>query len=127
MSDILALADEIERAAEGSRELDARIALATGWKFEPEYFMIPWTSPDGKISRSSPPKFTTTLDAALSLVPDERGRPAAMHVQRTRNFNCCAVVWFDSEFGRSVRGDAKSLALALCAASLRAIHQGRSK
>lgn len=66
------------------------------------------------------PQFVTSLDAAMTLVPDEFERPAAVQFQRTRNFGCTAVVWTNSEFNRSVRGDAKAMPLAMCAAALRA-------
>lgn len=50
-----------------SREVDAEIAKAVGWSFEPEFLTLKWTSPNGEISRAAPPQFTSSLDAARSI------------------------------------------------------------
>ena len=107
------LAARCEQAAGPDRKLDLEIARLQGvtvWQRNDEdtgnYETTHW-------------HYTDKIDDALTLVPDEFNRPAAVHFQRSRNFGCCAVVWTNSEFNRSVRGDAKTMALALCAAALR--------
>lgn len=76
-----ALISQLERAEEGSRELDVEIALACGWRrVKREYadtWSIPtawiecdsWADPDGK--ESAPPLFTSSLDAARKLAPPD--------------------------------------------------------
>ena len=62
-----ALIEELERATAGSRWLDAAIGRAVGWygkstDFDPGY---------GVRARPMLPCFTTSIDAALTLVPPE--------------------------------------------------------
>jgi hypothetical protein len=89
------LIKQLEAAKGGSRELDGRIAWAFGWRFnggvEPEdedFALWPeiaghWHKPgdrfadicsddDPAIERwDDPPHYTTSLDAALTLVPED--------------------------------------------------------
>lgn len=136
MSDLLALADDIERAAEGSRELDARIfkviemplprefmdrGIALSWDDCQQAFVMPL---DDMQIRFEHPAFTTSLDAALSLVPDGYHYTIEPDGAWIRCMGKDDVHEFQSVL---MRRGGKCTALALCAASLRAIHQGRSK
>lgn len=64
----------LEAATEGSRELDSAIALTVGWTFEKRAGETKrwWREPNGPVwfRDTSPPFFTTSLDAAMTLVPD---------------------------------------------------------
>lgn len=67
-------------AKEGSRELDAEIALAIGWRRGsrnrslvtglPMAETEEWYDPDSNSVNLAPQPYTTSLDAALSLVPE---------------------------------------------------------
>jgi hypothetical protein len=69
------LITELEAATEGSRELDEVVALAFGWRFCDKTLTHKgvdrcWFEPDNTPYISvCPPTFTTSLDAALTLVP----------------------------------------------------------
>ena len=72
MSDLQDLMAKLEGASEGSRELDFAIAKEIGWKFHGEKEFKEW----GLFWRDSTteewkqlPWWTTSLDAALTLVP----------------------------------------------------------
>lgn len=88
MTDPSTLLHRIEQATEGSRELDALIevaaaakdfgALAEGYRLEleahPDGISVNVNAMDGKHSsrqkRYAPPHYTTSLDAALTLIPE---------------------------------------------------------
>ena len=57
--DMSALIAALQNATEGSRELDERIALYVGWAVQP----------DGQV-QAGMPAYSTSLDAAVALVPD---------------------------------------------------------
>ena len=116
------LITRLEQAAEGSRELDAEIAEATGWCFVPADTMSEdkWLPPDW----NDPPAFSTSLDAALTLVPEgyslhridqyhDPHHPAWGWGAHLRPFK-------DREKGMAVGESRSSAALALCIAALRA-------
>ena len=70
------LIEKLEAATEGSRELDYAIAEKTGWQFhgEEEFkeYGLNWKNPaDGEWEQLT--WWTTSLDAALTLVPDGWG------------------------------------------------------
>ncbi len=98
---LLALADRCERE-EASRELDAEIFRATGWE---------------GVNMAYVPEFGTSLDAAVTLVPEGWHTSLIMHhmltsqwehvLRRDRNADC-------------EQGWAKTEAMARCAAALRA-------
>ena len=91
---------ELERAAEGSRELDARIMA---------------------ITREMPREYSTSLDAALTLSNglDELCVEMAIYSDEKTVASCC---WGPTEpcARQSTEGEAPTPALALCIASLRA-------
>ena len=102
--DLFALIAALEAATVGSRELDERIALHVGWAVQP----------DGQ-AQAGIPAYSTSLDAALTLVPDGR----------TWRINS-PPLWLENGLFRAnvinVSGhecDAATPALALCCAALR--------
>lgn len=66
----MTLIKRLEAATGPDRKLDDEIALVTGWGFDPEFLTLQWTSPDGQISKSLPPNFTGSIDAARSIFPN---------------------------------------------------------
>lgn len=78
LNDLIA---RLEASSKGSRELDEAIAFALGWTAEndPELYAHPspsdsvpryWTDPAGYgAGHGGPPAYTTSIDAALTLVP----------------------------------------------------------
>ena len=62
---------DLEDATEGSRDLDARIAIESGWIFMAAWVLKAeyWMAPD-EIEHSEPPQYTTSLDAADALGPE---------------------------------------------------------
>lgn len=126
LSEIIA---RVEAATGPDRELDAEIGRALGLDVRAEFAEEPdlgdWFIGQPRecgswMEQDALPDYTASLDAALTLVPKRYGRDLPIHMQRTTSFGCCAVVWHDPEFNRSERGDAGTMPLAVCAASLRA-------
>jgi len=119
--ELLALAERCEKASEGSRELDARIACVLdnrsihvivdgdvlGRNNQPPHdiCIVGWA-----------PSYTTSLDAAMTLVPE------GMEIELTDIYSVArAGVGLNAPSG-PFYGEHKGgyLALALCAAALRA-------
>ena len=103
-NDIPALIAALQDAAVGSREMDERIALYVGWAVQP----------DGQ-AQAGMPAYSTSLDAAMTLVPD--GRTWCIN---------SPPLWLENGLFRAnvinVSGhqcDAATPALALCCAALR--------
>ena len=68
-----ALLSDLAAAPCGSQALDKRIALALGWEELPDEHSPHsgvWMLPDANISLSLVPPWSTSTDAALTLVPD---------------------------------------------------------
>ena len=141
MVDLMALAEAVERAAEGSRDLDAAIAVglrigARGVLPDDHEYLSPIRKDDGctpgtywfccRSGRSlrTAPAFTTSIDAAMTLRPvgwsisfgEKPGRP-----EHLRNF-----AWLndhntpDGIAVRHVEASARTIALAITAVCLRA-------
>lgn len=120
--ELLALAGRVEGLSGPDRALDAEIAWLTRWRWdgwEDEDVRIEDRSLEYVIERvengfnsiwRNVPRYTASLDAAMSLVP--KGSP--WKVQDHPDWSVSAVV--DVE-----EGYATTAALALCAAALRAI------
>jgi hypothetical protein len=122
LSDVIA---ECERASEGSRELDAEIALAIGAappeSFRPSAAMDAGTFAIGAYGFWKAAEFTRSLDAAMTLVPNNvkrlyleidngPGEGHAAHASIVPSAVDCAISF----------GHANTLSLALCIAALRA-------
>lgn len=74
MTDLRELVERLEAAEGPSRELDAEIARALGWKdvgigpHAPQ--TVKWVRPDGSETFNRLPAYTASIDAALTLVPE---------------------------------------------------------
>jgi len=115
---LLALADRCERE-EPSHDLDADIALANGWRVFPG---DNWIGPHAQIAV---PSYTTSLDAAVTLVPEHFSYEATFSAAGDGAMRR-ARLW---DWRRSARmadpdnhweASASTLPLAICAAALRA-------
>src|SRR5690348_8789107 len=62
---LLALAERCEKAAGPDRDLDEAIALIFGWRLVAKG----WVRDPGGNSKDELPRFTASLDAAMTLVP----------------------------------------------------------
>lgn len=115
---------ELEQAQGPSRELDDAVLLACGWKTEPgELLGLPitnWVSPTGSVHwRCDVPNPTSSLDAAMSLVPEGHfwscGGPDETLIRRPKPW---AQVWRGKQAEDS--GEGPTPAIALCIAALKA-------
>ena len=112
-AELLALAERVERAEWADLDLDRAVVEAIGWRFPNEGFA---TTPDGRVVlRSHVPRYTSSLDAAASLVPD------GWDWERYRSPTGMAMMVFRDGIG--CHGHAATPALALTAAALRALAQ----
>jgi hypothetical protein len=130
------LADRIEAAERGDRELDRAIAVTQGWRRVAPRFTRSkhgaWISPEdwiGEYASGQPildgmhgttmhrevPAYTTSLDAAMTLVCAER----------FRRLEYDGGTWWATLTGQKPC-EAATPALALCAASLRAKEQSHA-
>jgi hypothetical protein len=124
-ADLLALAERCEQATGPDRELDCAIAHALGWKQyefadENDYVERGWHKPESRFPVGSLPRWTASLDAALTLVP----HPAWIRMDEWPSDFCHGPVASiqpirDPQVGLHV-ATGSSLALALVAAALRA-------
>jgi hypothetical protein len=100
---------DLERADRPSRELEADIAeiFGTGWDVNACEELV-----------FNPPAYTSSIDAALTLVPEGYCVSAMGEVPD----DCCwyVVLWRDGSEKPEFEVRADSLPLALCAAALRA-------
>lgn len=119
MTDITHLIERLEAATEGSRELDAAVLAAVYPDTEPMY-----NHPDGKwwwfvdpVTRLSEvmPSPTTSLDYITADIDSHL--PEFCWQVHAGGYG---EVFVPGVKGRSYHGDAKTAALALCAARLRA-------
>lgn len=126
---LLQLAERCERE-KPSDDLDLKIATASGWRFgggRPKGGA--WIAPNGVSYHGNtfagPPKFTTSLDSAVTLVPENRSFELTFSaagdgaLRRARLWD-----WRRSATGLDPGNEwlttGKTLPLALCAAALRA-------
>lgn len=100
MSDLLALAERVERAEGPSRNLDAEIASAVGWDLNPL-------------------AYTALLDAAMMLVPS-KCFPGVSNNVHHGDWHAWMGVLRDGEPDTIGEANAWSPALALTTAALRA-------
>ena len=145
----LALAERCERE-QPSRELDCDIALALGWVWvgiSPRYWLEPGMDVaafqakplllDPRVHLAYPRLFTSSIDAAVTLVPDGQWDGTIMwnfdelKVGGFVELNCgpvtelgehvACVSSYDGQEERNEMPTPRPLALALCAAALRAM------
>ncbi len=123
------LSERVERAEGPSRELDEAFALALGWSqvenpTKAMGLMGRWRDANGEMTdHFGVPRFTASLDAAMTLVPEGEGRwPQLEYISPNPNNpkqGHRARLWFAG--GDRFRGESlHSFALALCAAALKA-------
>ena len=107
-----ALIEELERATAGSRELDIAIGRAVNWGGGD------WTDWDVATEGGGLPRYTTSIDAALTLVPPEcsillalgHGAKSSVSIGTLGN---AETKWIGD-------GNAPTGPLALCIAALKA-------
>lgn len=119
MSKLIALAERCEAATGPSREINAQIAEATGWRDVCKAGYGSWRGlrpTSGKREAVCP--FTASLDAAMTLVPE--GAVWGVHNSDDPHPSVwkASVMPLAGPAGETLK--AKSPALALCAAALRA-------
>ncbi len=114
----------LEGATESSRELDAFICWMVNphpqGSAGPDWWLLPQGTQQHVPTIS--PHYTTSLDAALTLVPPEcssweldwNGHSGALHGKA-----CCATIYLTGS-STQYNGDAPTPALALCIAALKA-------
>jgi hypothetical protein len=114
------LADRVERLSGPDFDVDRDIAIMLGWT--PFNMGGYTTDPQGK-TREGFPKFTASLDAAMTLIEGPKDYPGSKTFvvdcagQTTVHFQPVAHVWSDK--GKHT-AKARTPALALTAAALRA-------
>ena len=125
------LIERLEKATGPDRELDERIGGAAGVSI-----CWPWTDQDGRyIPRIDVPRYTASLDAALTLVPEGPWmtaiagpwRYAAHHPRAGQdNWECALTTedvgeWCIGDYGDGdTSGKGANAAIAVCIASLKA-------
>lgn len=119
MTILLELAERVEAASGPDRELDVATHEAIGAPFVMEY----WTEADTEPTRnlSHVPRYTASLDAALTLVPEE-WHTGAYHQGpsgKPHHWILRTIADGDQRY-TEVDAKASTSALALCAAALRA-------
>lgn len=115
MSELLALAERCEAAAESSFYLDKEILAAFGFTWRGmDYWSRDNTMWKKKVH------FTSSIDAAIDLVPADHAWTVSTH--GTGPFKYWASVCVPDEDAGSSTATAATPALALCAAALRSRH-----
>lgn len=134
MTDHTALISSLEKASEGSRELDGRVyAALEGLTVKrmvmggPEWDRRPvgMRTDKGDVGYHTIPHPTTSLDAIMALI--ERKLPGWHRQSGTEPGGATASAWLTADDGRVTTGEqfAKTEPLALCIALLHALqHQG---
>jgi len=133
-AELLALAERCEKATsvdqQAIRELDVLICGAVGHGQIRDRHLYHW-SPAGSTTESMrAPSYTTSFDAAMTLVPEGNWEPygsavSPWNVVITTAYNSVSVCPIDGDSTgmrdkRGGRSRARSVPLALCAAALRA-------
>lgn len=113
MTDLADIIAKLEQATEGSRELDAEIAAAT-WDGAQVSKTRPWLVTQHGINRD-PPRYTTSIDAARTLVP--KSKAIALDIFADGTALCGLEDSPDLTNGTDVY---PTPALALCIAALKA-------
>jgi len=115
------LIQRLQDATEGSRELDFDIALSIGWTREWYISCYGWKNPKGQqCSERYVPAFSTSIDAAMTLVPEGHGTVALEITRKSAR----AAIGNDTQEGFvGEAAEAPTPALALCIAALKAKEQ----
>jgi len=114
------LITQLENLKGPSREVDAEIAKAMGWKSFTWEFAgrcgLTWYAPLNSVGRPQPPNYTGSIDAALTLVPE------GCEIELTNMYGVArAAVGLNYKDG-PFYGDCETggLPIALCIAALKA-------
>jgi hypothetical protein len=125
MTDIAELIARLEAATEGSRELDEAIALTFGWTLDGQPTTAApyrWIAPKGGW-HLTPPLFTESVDAAMSLVPKRGAGGLLWRIILERKPLHSGPAWIAEVREHAKNGGgaiAHTAALALCVAALKA-------
>lgn len=133
------LSERVEQATGDDYSLRVEIAEALGWTKNPVGGVIAWYAPEEPgIMKAGPPKWLTSLDAAMTLVPEGfvlhnlQETPTIVHEEHTGweplpNWQAtllrqdCAGYRNRKKFMQAFEhGGGNTAALALCAAALKA-------
>ena len=119
------LIERLEAANGPSRELDWVIAEHLGWTRRQVGQVIAYYAPGDPHMKAGPPKWSASIDAALTLVPEGDNRwPQLDYVGPNPNDSSKGhrwAIWLKKRSSKACRGHNKALsALALAAAALRA-------
>jgi hypothetical protein len=115
--ELRALADRCERE-EATVKLRHDIAKALGWTWV-QFGYVQWRNPSGR--DASVPNWCESLDAAVTLVPEEGVAWWEINMEPgVDTAGARAEVVFDRDQDGEHKGYARTPALALCAAALRA-------
>ena len=125
--DDMTIIAKLEAATDGSRELDAAIAESIGWTRDQRDINgnWRWLAPKGPYTQLLP-KWTTSIDAALTLVPEDWAGQGSIHwpgYDAGRLINRAFVRlhhYLSSGGGPRVDGYGATPALALCITALKA-------
>ena len=107
----------LEEASEGSRELSDVVLMAVGWRHSLGPNVL-WFAPDGKPWKKARPCPTTSLDEALTLVPE--GHVGRIGFGGPGFVFAFAATPRDWGAGRVSTVRAASPAISLCIAALKA-------
>lgn len=126
MRDLIA---NLEAAAEGSRELDQQIAEATGWVVryygDIDQFLATKIRANGEGFTHELPRYTASIDAALTLVPEGWRWQAGRYSIDADHCRCeLAEIGQVGGFGMGIKvrvqAAGKTVPLAICIAALKA-------
>lgn len=115
------LIERLEAATGPAHDLDGEIALALGWTYQKmkgdqrAYFRRPGET--AYYNRSEPPRYTSSIDAALTLVPKGHWWTIEADAAWVRWLTANDVDTAQAHFNHR---DGSSTALALCIAALKA-------
>lgn len=126
MTDLIAreglvdLAERCEKASGPDRELEWRIAEAIGVGEWRQSTVWPPFMPGSKIDKAIP-AYTASLDAAMTLVPDQHSYGIEAYTPDHNTLGWTVHLLLDANIlGRGVSAFATTFSLALCAAALKA-------
>ena len=131
-TDIKELAARVEALDGDDLHTRVDIALALGWTSKAVGQVIAWYAPGDPHMKAGPPQWLTSIDAAMTLVPEGCGWMAGWGqtlpdepmggAAITRN---ARFIGYDANYDRFAEGEAATPALALTAAALRAISRSK--
>lgn len=129
-TDLSSLISRLEAAREGSRELDAEIWKAIGLTPKQEKHCAEWCRMDGRTDLTREryiaawaPNFTTSIDAAMTLLPER----TQWQLNRTGIFDQEDSCRAEVDWSNGTWADTPPLALCIAALKARAAASGGGK